>query len=126
MALTTDLIPSTDGSGALLVARLAGIATRIPRGEVALAIHYEPATAGLARLRPRNPLPGGHETLTLTFLQPLGRTWPVKPSSSGLGFGVVHVPHIPELGVHFPHGGPPEPGPLHEIVELLARVERVE
>jgi hypothetical protein len=124
MALTLDVLPSTDGSGALLIARLAGTATRIPRGEVTLALHYEPTTAGLVSLRPRGPLPGGHETVTLTFLQPLGHTWPVKPSSSG--GGVVHVPHVPEVGLHVPDIGPPEPGPLHEVIQLLSRGEGVE
>jgi hypothetical protein len=116
MSLSINLLPSPDGSSALLVACLAGAPTRLPRGEIALKVDYDPAAPGLVQLRPRNPLPSGQEEITLTFLQPLGKTWPVKPPQDG---GAVHIPHIPKLVEKEPHIGPPEPDPLHELVQLL-------
>lgn len=112
MALTVDLLPSTDGSSALLVARLAGTPTRIPRGEITLQLTYDPKQNGLVALRPRTPLPSGHETVTLTFLQPLGRTWPVKPADDG----VLHFPHVPIGFEHPPRVGPPLPHPWDDLV----------
>lgn len=114
MSLAVDLLPSTDGSSVLLVSRLGNVPTRLPRGEIALTLRYDPATPGLVKLRPRTPPPSGHETITLTFVQPLGRTWPVKPTPHD-GLRVPHFPHVAKE----PHIGPPEPGPLHELIELL-------
>jgi hypothetical protein len=116
LALSIELLPSPDGSSVLLVGKLAGTPTRLPRGEVALKIAYDPALPGLVHLRPSTPLPTGREEITLTFLQPLGKTWPIKPQKDG---GVLHIPHIPVLVEQVPHIGPPEPDPLHEIVEHL-------
>jgi hypothetical protein len=115
MSLTVDLLPSTDGSSALLVARLGGVPTRLPRGEITLTLRYDPAAPGIVKLRPRTPPPSGHETITLTFVQPLGLRWPVKPTPHG-GF---HVPHPPVLVEKEPHFGPPDPGPLREMIEIL-------
>jgi hypothetical protein len=123
MALAVRLLPSIDGSGALLVARLGGVPTRLPRGEITLKVAYEPAEPGLVKLRPRTPLPSGHETLSMTFLQPFGQTWPIKPAEGAVGV----VPHIPQL-VQKRKFGPPEPLPygkqaVHELVEKLLAEE---
>lgn len=116
MSLTVDLLPSTDGSSALLVARLAGVPTRLPRGEIALTLRYNPAEPGLVKLRPRTPPPSGQETVTLTFLQPLGHAWPTPPSSDG-----ISPLHKPVPVAYKPHFGPPEPEPepLDELVQIL-------
>jgi hypothetical protein len=121
MSLEVELLPSTDGSSTLVVGRLGGVATRLPRGEITLTLRYEPAEAGLVKLRPKSALPGGHETVTLTFVQPFGRTWPAKPPKHD-GF---HLPHIPVTGVKVPSLGPPNPGPLHELVEILRAEQRL-
>jgi hypothetical protein len=114
MSLSVDVLPSTDGSSALLVGRLAGVPTRLPRGEITLTLRYDPAAPGLVKLRKRTPIPTGQETVTLTFVQPLGKTWPVKPTPHG-GF---HVPHVPVVVVKEPHIGPADPGPLRELIEI--------
>ncbi len=117
MALTVDPLPSSDGSGALLLARLSGTPTRLPRGEVTLKLRYEPAEPGLAKLRPRTPLPSGREAVTLAFLQPLGRTWPVKPPAAG---GRVPSVRIPQVWPPVVDVGPPDPGPLVELIRTLS------
>jgi hypothetical protein len=109
MKLAVRVLPSTDGSSALLVARFGGVVTRLPRGEVNLKLTYEPSEPGLVKLRPRTPLPSGREELSLTFLQPFGATWPVKPSGPGDIF-----PRIPRL-VPKRKFGPPEPGPYRKL-----------
>ncbi|HET6172376.1 MAG TPA: hypothetical protein VFD90_07220 [Gaiellales bacterium] len=121
LSLSVDLLPSTDGSGALLVAGLDGTPTRLPRGEITLALRYEPAEPGLVELRPGTPLPGGHETISLTFLQPFGVPWPVKPSR---GDGHIHLPHVPDLVEHPPHLPPHDPGPLAQLIATLQAVEQ--
>jgi hypothetical protein len=116
MPLTVEVLPSPDGSGALLVGELGGTATRLPRGEITLTMRYEPQESGLVRLRPRTALPSGHETVLLTFLQPLGLTWPTRPPAGG---GGVRVPHFREVLAPVPHVGPPAPGPLRELIQIL-------
>jgi hypothetical protein len=116
MTLAVELLPSTDGSGTLLVASLAGTPTRLPRGEVTLQLRYEPVTPGQVPLRRRAPAPPfAAESVSLTFLQPLGRTWPVKPTKS------VKPLKIPKL---IPKKWPlkvPDPDPWLPVIEFLKR-----
>jgi hypothetical protein len=113
MTLGVCRLPSTDGSGALLVARLADIPTRLPRGEVALRLTYEPAAPPLVTLRPRTALPGGNEILDMTFLQPFGATWPIKPPDDGIE-GKLKIPKVYKKRKF----GPPEPLPYGEKASL--------
>ncbi len=90
---------------------------RTPTPKITLEVAYEPAEPGLVELRPRTPLPSGHESLSMTFLQPLGRTWPVKPKDQG-----KKVPHLQKVGQLKP-SFPPEPLPYGKVTGAdLARV----
>lgn len=115
MSLEVTPLPSPDGSGALLVARLASVPTRLPRAEITLKLTYDPAQPGLVKLRPRTPFPGDRETLDLTFLQPFGVTWPIKPSKDGLG-NKLKVPQPRNKKDIGPP--PPEPEPYTEIASI--------
>ena len=116
MTMAVDLLPSTDGSGTLLISRLAGVPTRLPRGEVILNVRYEPVTSGVVSLRRRSsPDLFAAESFGLTFLQPLGRRWPVKPTKTVTGLKIPKfVPKKPPLPI-------PDPGPLLPVIEFLKR-----
>lgn len=85
------VVPSVDGSQALLVLEFAGQPIRVPRGEVTLTLRYDSRAANLVPLRPRAALQGGVETVALTFLQPFGLSWPQPPSGGG-GLGRFPFP----------------------------------
>jgi hypothetical protein len=116
MALTVALLPSTDGSGALLIARLGIVPTRLPRGEIKLDLTYATSVPGLVTLRRAGPLPSAPESTNLTFLQPLGKTWP-RPS----GPPSTKVKKPPK--VYKKPTLPPGPRPL-EVDEVLEVFER--
>lgn len=77
MDLTVEMLPGPDASSAFLVGSLAGIRTRLPRGEYELVLSFDPAAAELPRLRPGPAIVGPKETVMLNFLQVSGLTWPL-------------------------------------------------
>lgn len=108
------LLPGPDGTGALLVAEVAGAPIRFPRGEVTVTLRYHPETTGLVALRPMTPLPGGVEEAVLTFLQPFGRTWPLPPSTEGgrpWDGVVIDLDELEPVLRWPPRPGPPIPDP---------------
>jgi hypothetical protein len=113
MELSVRLLPSTDGSGTLLIALLDGISTRLPRGEITLKLTYDPSEPGLAELRPGTSLPSDHETLSMTFLQPFGQTWPVKPTGP-LGRVLPPKKLVPK-----PRYGPPDAYRTQNLKKLI-------
>ena len=72
-----SVLPSPDGSSAFLVGELSGVAIVLPRGEFTLTLKFNPAKAGLPPLRPSVFVGPGSELVTLRFLQPFGKPWPL-------------------------------------------------
>jgi hypothetical protein len=79
---TVIVVPSPDGSSAFLVAAFKDRPIRLPRGEFTLTLKFDPARAGLPPLRPSVFVGTGLELVTLRFLQPFGKPWPLP--SDGL------------------------------------------
>jgi hypothetical protein len=86
--LDVEALPSPDGSSAFLVGRLAGIRTRLPRGEYALTISFNPSEAGLPKLRPSAAV-GSPETLELKFLNLSGPDWPLPTEAVMVPAGLL-------------------------------------
>lgn len=99
LKLDIDILPSPDASSAFLVGSMKGDRTHLPRGEYRLTLNFDAQAPGLPRLHPSSSLAPGPESLTLSFIQPLGFDWPLlKP------------PTIP----------PPE-----KILDILAKLKRI-
>jgi hypothetical protein len=77
LELAVSVLPSPDGSSVFLVGDFAGSKIVLPRGEFTLMLKFDPAKAGLPPLRPSTLVGPGSEMVTLRFLQPLGKTWPL-------------------------------------------------
>jgi len=88
--LNVEALPSPDGSSAFLAGRLAGIRTRLPRGEYALMISFDASEAGLPKLRPSAAV-GSPETLELKFLNLSGPDWPLPTEDVMVPAGVLAV-----------------------------------
>lgn len=76
MGLTIEILPGPDASSVFIVGSLAGIRTRLPRGEYELTLSFDPLVNDLPRLRPGPEIEDLQETVMLKFLQVSGQTWP--------------------------------------------------
>ena len=83
LELEIRLLPSTDGSQALLVACFAGVCIHFARGELTLTITYRSDPPGLPPLRPADNSAGNEERVVMTFLQPFGSPWPLPRPRTG-------------------------------------------
>jgi hypothetical protein len=91
--LDVETLPSPDGSSAFLIGKLSGIRTLLPRGEYALALSFDPATAGLPKLRPSVVVGPTPETLELKLLNAGGPDWPLPAEA-------IAVPALTGLARH--------------------------
>lgn len=85
--LAVRILPSPDGSSAFLVGELAGVRTRLPRGEYTLDLTFDPKLANLPTLSPSPAVTTTTESVTVKFIQPSGDAWP-----------------LPQTGIHIPAG----------------------
>lgn len=74
--LQIAVLPSPDATSGFLTGSLAGVPTRLPRGEFELTLTFDPHVAGMPRLRPGVALGAGSEIVVLKFVQPSGEDWP--------------------------------------------------
>jgi hypothetical protein len=91
LELAVSVLPSPDGSSAFLVGEFAGVAVMLPRGEYVLTLTFNPSKAGLPPLRPSTFVGAGSELVTLRFLQPFGKTWPLPSEGIVIPNYVVQV-----------------------------------
>jgi hypothetical protein len=101
---TLSVLPSPDGISAFLISVYAGSAMRLPRGEYTLTLRFDPAKAGLPPLRPSVFVGTGSELVTLRFLQPFGKPWPMPSDSVAipnlyLEVALKHLKFDPEIFV---------------------------
>jgi hypothetical protein len=89
--LDISLLPSPDASSAFLVGSLAGLSTRLPRGEYALTLAFDPYLTDLHKLRPTPAVGTVPEVVKMKFIQPFGLDWPL-PSS-----GIIIPGHLLEI-----------------------------
>jgi hypothetical protein len=87
--LAVEALPCPDGSSAFLLGRLAGIRTRLPRGEFALTMSFDASEPGLPKLRPSVAVGSSPETLELKFLNPSGPDWPLPTQAISVPAGLV-------------------------------------
>jgi hypothetical protein len=107
LELAVGVLPNADGSGAFLTGSLAGVATRLPRGEYLLTLSFDPTAPGLPGLRPSVLVGAGPEVVKLRFIQPYGLDWPLPSSHGGIRLDLVELamkyvlfdPHIWEEAV---------------------------
>lgn len=124
--LGVECLPGPDASSAFLVGSLAGVRTRLPRGEYHLSLAFDSRLPGLPPLRPRPSVGATPEKVTLSFLQPFGQDWPLPPSHIPIP---IHL--IDEIRQWLPFPVPPEP--WNRLIagqiapeEFLAEVQRQE
>ena len=113
--LDIEALPSPDGSSAFLVGRLAGLRTRLPRGEFALTISFNPHEPELPRLRPSDGV-ASPEILELKFLNRCGPAWPLPVEEVSVPAGVLEALTGP--------AGPSQPfvtDILNEATPILSR-----
>lgn len=91
LELAVGVLPSADGSAAFLTGSLAGVATRLPRGEYLLTLSFNPTTPGLPALRPSVLVGSGPEVVKLRFIQPYGQAWPLPSTHGGIRFDLVEL-----------------------------------
>jgi hypothetical protein len=91
LSLAIGIVPNADGSAALLAGSLAGIPTRLPRGEYLLTLAFDPAAAGLPSLRPSILVGAGPEVVELRFIQPYGADWPLPSTHGGIRFDLLEL-----------------------------------
>jgi hypothetical protein len=91
LELAVGVLPNADGSAAFLTGSLAGIATRLPRGEYLLTLSFDPVMAGLPALRPSVLIGAGPEVIKLRFIQPYGQDWPLPSTHGGVRFDLLEV-----------------------------------
>ena len=91
LELAVGVLPSADGSAAFLTGSLAGIPTRLPRGEYQLTLSFHAATPGLPALRPSVLVGPGPEVVKLRFIQPYGSDWPLPSTHGGIRFDLIEV-----------------------------------
>ena len=91
LELAVGVLPNADGSGAFLTGSLAGVATRLPRGEYSLTLSFDPAAPGLPSLRPSVLVGPGPEVVKLRFIQPFGSDWPLPGTHGGVRLDLLEV-----------------------------------
>lgn len=89
LELGVRFLPSPDGSSAFVVGVFAGQPIRLPRGGYQFRVSFDPARAGLVRLRPLPSVGAIPETATLSFLQPSGLDWPLPAGGTRLPPGFL-------------------------------------
>lgn len=80
LSLAIEILPGPDASSAFIVGSLAGVRTRLPRGEYELTLAFDPTVKHLPPLRPGPGVAGPEETAMLKFLQVSGQNWPSPQS----------------------------------------------
>lgn len=88
--LTVTALPSPDATAAFLIGSLDGHPTRLPRGEYELELLFDPAAAGLPKLRPGVSIGPTPERVEMKFIQPLGQPWPLSFESIVLPAGLIN------------------------------------
>ncbi|NOJ79791.1 hypothetical protein [Myxococcus xanthus] len=91
LQLSVGVLPNADGSAALLTGSLAGVPTRLPRGEYLLTLSFDASAAGLPSLRPSVLVGPGPEVVKLRFIQPFGADWPLPGTHGGIRFDLIEL-----------------------------------
>ena len=94
-------IPAAYAAGSLTIAQLyivsfltgslAGVPTRLPRGEYQLTLSFHAATPGLPALRPSVLVGPGPEVVKLRFILPYGADWPLPSTHGGIRFDLLEI-----------------------------------
>src|SRR5262249_46006493 len=129
LKLDVRFLPSPDASSVFLIGFMGAMPTKLPRGQYALTLSFDPALAGLTPLEASAAVGPTPEVATLRFIQPSGLDWPL-PSSK------IRIPQffVAALEKHLPMppdswrqlvDGPIDPTTLEqELTEALGKIRQ--